>query len=61
MFLLTTQNVKLEQMTKLIDAVAPQAVYYEKYAENLKASIKNDKEFQSQLADIKKSVSEKVR
>ena len=53
-FLLATPNVKLEQMTKLIDAVAPAAVYDKQYTEKLKSSIRNDKEFQAKLADIKK-------
>ena len=61
MFLLATPNVKLEQMTKLIDAVAPTAVYYKDYAKKLKASIKNDIEFQKKLAAKKKSASEKGR
>ena len=61
MFLLDSPNVKLEQMTKLIDAVAPAAVYNKQYTEILKTRIRNNKEFQAKLADNKKSVSAKGR
>jgi len=61
MFLLDSPNVKLEQMGKLIDAVAPDAVYNKQYTEILKMRVRNNKEFQAKLADNKKSVSAKGR
>ena len=59
LFLLSTPNAKLEQMTKLIDAVAPMAVFNsqdKKYSERLKEKVRNDKKFQAKLVAGNKSV-----
>ena len=56
-FLLSSPSVKLEQMTKLIDAVAPAAVFNTKnyaYSEFVKSSIRNDKNFRDKLAQVNK-------
>ena len=59
-FLLTTPSVKLEQMTKLIDYVAPDAVYntqVNKYSDVVKEAVREDDVFRNRLkiANTKKS------
>ena len=57
-FLISSPNTKLEQMTKLIDAVAPAAVFNTQnynYSEFVKSAVREDKNFQQYLADSKKS------
>jgi len=52
LFLLTTPNVKLEQMTKLIDYVAPDAVYNlqgNKFSDIVKDAVREDKVFRDRL------------
>ena len=51
-FLLTTPNVKLEQLTKLIDYVAPDAVYstqVNKYSDVVKKAVREDDVFRNRL------------
>ena len=51
-FLLTTPSVKLEQMTKLIDYVAPDAVYntqVNKYSDVVKEAVREDDVFRNRL------------
>ena len=58
MFLLATPSAKLDGMTKLIDAVAPAAVFNTKnnnYSEFVKSAVREDKKFQQYLADSKKT------
>ena len=60
-FLLTTPSVKLEQMTKLIDAVAPVVAFDSEkyhYSEFLKDTIRQDKQFRKQLANRDKTPNE---
>ena len=57
-FLLSSPNAKLEQLTKLIDAVAPAAVFNTKnynYSEFVKSAVRNDKNFATKLSEVKKS------
>ena len=57
-FLLSTPSVKLEQMTKLIDAVAPAAVFNAKnyaYSDFVKSAVRNDKNFAAKLQEVKNS------
>ena len=64
LFLLNSPSVKLEQMTKLIDAVAPPAAFNSaelKFSDRVKKAIRQDKKFLAKLADIKKSASAKGR
>ena len=54
LFLLTTPNVKLEQMTKLIDVVAPQSAYNsaeQKFSDRVKSEIEQDAKFQAKLGE----------
>jgi len=58
LFLLTTPNVKLEQMTKLIDAVAPQSAYNsaeQKFSDCVKSEIEQDTKFQTKLVERDKT------
>jgi len=55
-FLLSTPNTKLEQMTKIIDAVAPAAVFDTKnnsYSDFVKDAVREDKKFQQYLGEVK--------
>jgi len=57
-FLISTPSTKLEQMTKLIDYVAPAAVFNTKnynYSEFVKTAVRNDKNFATKLSEVKKS------
>ena len=64
MFLLATPSVKLEQMTKLIDYVAPMSAFdsaERKFSERVKEAVRQDAKFQAKFAANKKSVTQKGR
>ena len=63
-FLLTTPNVKLEQMTKLIEVVAPVVAFDSekyRYSEFVKNTIRQDEQFRKQLANRDKTPKEVFR
>ena len=63
-FLLSTPNVKLEQMTKLIEVGAPVAAFDSeeyRYSEFVKDTIRQDKQFRKQLANRDKTPNEVLR